>query len=352
MRQKIGRKGLVLLGMLVLAGLLIVWYQGTGGSGGETAEGQDNTTYSFAMGTSVSVTLYDSDDAEQAAVEQEIQTLDTDILSWRKEGSELYELNHTYRVGETYTLSDTLYTALVQATNVCRDSSGALDITIRPLASLWNIEDATAEDFRVPSDAAIADTLESVGYESVSFAEDTAVVIADEGRILDLGAVGKGFALDVVRERLKADGVKGAAISVGGSVLVYGEKSDGSEFRVGIRDPQGTSEDMIGYLTFAAGTDMCISTSGDYEKYIEKDGKRYHHILDRSTGYPADAGLSSVTVVCGNGLYSDALSTACFVLGYEKSLALLEKYDAEAVFIDKDGQITVTDGLKLQFTSS
>ena len=130
---------------------------------------------------------------------------------------------------------------------------------------------------------------------------------------------------------------------------MYGAKKDGSSFRVGIRDPQGDAEDMTGYLEFASNSNTCVSSSGDYEKFIEKDGTRYHHILNRTTGYPAESGLASVTVVCQNGLYSDALSTACYVLGYEKSLPLLQKYKAEAVFIDKENQVTVTDGLKEQY---
>ena len=242
-----------------------------------------------------------------------------------------------------------MYLALTQAYNICRDSQGALDITIRPLANLWNIESATEEDFRVPTDTEIKTVLEKTGYEAVTIGESQTVTIDKSDMVLDLGAVGKGFALDIAEQILKEDAVSGGTISVGGSVLVYGAKKDGSSFRVGIRDPQGDAEDMIGYLEFASNSNTCVSTSGDYEKFIEKDGTRYHHILNRTTGYPAESGLASVTVVCKNGLYSDALSTACYVLGYEKSLPLLQKYKAEAVFIDKENQVTVTDGLKEQY---
>ena len=355
MQQGIGRKIAVAIGMLAVAGLLIVLYRWMNvregiSKGDSLADGQ--TTYSFAMGTSVSVSLYGAQDTEYAKLEQAIKELDEQEISWRQEGSALYKLNHTYTAGKATEVSDTLYLALTQAKNICRDSGGALDITIRPLANLWNIESATEEDFRVPTDTEIAETLTKTGYEAVTIDASKEVTIDRPDMVLDLGAVGKGFALDIAEQILKEDSVSGGTISVGGSVLVYGAKQDGSAFRVGIRNPQGDAEDMIGYLEFASDSNTCVSTSGDYEKYIEKDGTRYHHILDRKTGYPAESGLSSVTVVCQNGLYSDALSTACYVLGYEKSLPLLQKYKAEAVFIDKENQVTVTDGLREQYHSA
>ena len=158
MQQGIGRKIVIAVGMLVVAGLLIVLYQ-WGNAREDTskdrqpADGQ--TTYSFAMGTSVSVSLYGTQDTEYAKIEQAIKDLDEQEISWRQEGSALYKLNHTYTAGEAAEVSDTLYLALTQAYNICRDSQGALDITIRPLANLWNIESATEKDFRVPTDTEI-----------------------------------------------------------------------------------------------------------------------------------------------------------------------------------------------------
>ena len=341
----------ILLGTIGVSVLLIVLYRvGTTKTGTEETplEGAE-TSYSFAMGTSVAVSLYDADKALCSQLEQAIKQLDQEVISWRQDTSELAVLNHSYRSGEAYTVSDTLYTAIVQSLNICKDSGGALDITIRPLANVWNIENATAEDFEIPSDAEINEALKKVGYESVACGDDQTVTINTGDRILDLGAVGKGFALDIVEQILKKESVPGATISVGGSILVYGSKSDGSSFHVGIRDPEGNADDYVGYLELEPDSNLCISTSGDYEKYIEKDGIKYHHILDRATGYPAATELASVTVVCANGLYSDALSTACYVLGYERSQAILEKYHAEAVFIDHAGNITVTQGLQEHF---
>lgn len=356
------KKIVILLKMLALSLVLILAYR----IGNERRQDKEQkaasdalytegayTIYDFAMGTSVCVSIYgDTDKSEEYGAEliAQIQDVDEAVLSWRNPDSELYALNHGYQPGEKYNISDSLYPALDEAFQVCRDSGGTLDVTIRPLAQVWNIEEADSGTFTVPDERAIEEALEHVGYESVTLSEaESTVTIGESGRVIDLGAVGKGYALDVAKEYLDEWNVDGAVISVGGSILVYGEKNDGSDWKIGIRNPKGNQDDMIGCLSFPSGTNICVSTSGDYEKYFIVDGVRYHHILSRETGYPADAGLSSVTVVCANGLYSDALSTACFVLGYEKSLPLLEKYQAEAVFIDKDNHITVTEGLETVF---
>lgn len=322
---------------------------------GEAVENDGGcTVYDFAMGTALGISIYDDENASRISelTVAAIKELDNKVISWRSSDSELYKLNKGYTAGKPYEMSEVLFTAVSEAYGLCHDSDGALDITIRPLADVWDIENADSESFVVPSPDEINESLEYVGYESLTIADkeqshaDMALTVAKENMVVDLGAVGKGYALDIVKQILIENDTDGAVISVGGSILVYGAKPDGSEWKVGVRNPHGDAEDMIGYLSFPAGTSLCISTSGDYEKYFTVDGTRYHHILDRATGYPAHAGLSSVTVVCENGLVSDGLSTACFVLGYEKSLPLLEKYNAEAVFIDVDNNIIVTDGLK------
>lgn len=168
--------------------------------------------------------------------------------------------------------------------------------------------------------------------------------------------MGKGIACDRIKDLLDEDmiaqredtGTQGAIVSVGGSILVYGKKPDGEKWTVAIQDPRGPDGEYMGVLSLDDTT--VVSTSGDYEKYFMENGKRYHHILDPHTGYPAESGLISVTVVCENGLLSDGLSTACFVLGKERGLKLLEEYGAEGVIIDKDKKVTVTDGLQKQLT--
>ncbi len=352
------KKLVTLLKMIILSfGLVAIFAMVKKGSQQKVDSGNlpGTTNYYFAMGTSVSINLYDKDKAfdEAGIAEQiikDIKILDEDILSWRSKESELGKLNNS--TDKSIEISTELYTVLAQSLAICRDSYGALDITIRPLIALWNIEgEGDASDFVPPCDEDIKNVLQKVDYENISLNAETSsykLSRASKDTIIDLGATGKGYALDKAKDILEEAGADGALITVGGSILVYGKKTDGSSWKIGVRDPRKPNDTsaMMGYLEFPAGTIACISTSGGYEKFKIYEGKEYHHILDSKTGYPANSGLLSVTVVCDDGLVSDGLSTACFVLGYEKSLPLLQKYNAQAVFMDSNGDIMVTDGLK------
>jgi len=310
--------------------------------------------YDFAMGTTISVNLYNNKNQDTIInnIFEDIKDLDNSLISWRNDNSELGRFNSSYLVNEEYLISDELYMITQDALSLCKDSNGALEITIRPLANLWGIEDTTDKGFVVPKQEEINKALDSVGYEYIQLgknADNSAYMICSkEDMIVDFGAVGKGYALDRTRKILDKNNCEGAVVTVGGSILVYGNKPNDESFKIGIRDPKKgiSDDDMIGYLDFPSGTISFVSTSGGYEKYKTADGKDYHHILDRSTGYPSDSDLASVTIVCDNGLLSDGLSTACFIMGYDQSLSLLKKYNAEAVFIDKDNKVIVTDGLK------
>ncbi len=392
------KKIITLLKMILLSlGLIAVVIAVDRKSGLKVASGDaaGTTSHYFAMGTSVSVNVYGLEQSNTGTVDEnafkeqivaEIKALDHKLLSWRSTESELGGLNSSIAQGteQSIEISTELYVVLKQSLDICRASEGALDITIRPLAMLWNIEgdkDLSSDTtFMPPNERDIEEALKHVDYEAITILSESysnAPVIDDsqglnssdktdnykadnyeavnyyvssssKDIIIDLGATGKGYALDKAKDILDEENVKGALITVGGSVLVYGKKSDGSSWRVGVRDPLKPNDTsaMIGYLEFDPGTTTCVSTSGGYEKYKTYEGRDYHHILDSKTGYPSDSGLLSVTVVCDNGLVSDGLSTACFVLGYERSLPLLEKYNAQAVFMDNNGDIIVTDGLK------
>mgnify|MGYP002549469459 FL=1 len=217
-------------------------------------------------------------------------------------------------------------------------SGGAFNPLLGGLSDLWGFG---TENERVPEKAEISAALN--GTDSAVEINENGIKIPS-GTVLDLGSVGKGIACDEVRGVLEKAKIKRAVVSVGGSILLYG---DGEKFTVGIRDPfSESSAESFARLTLPA---CCVSTSGSYERYFEHGGVRYHHILDPKTGYPAESGLVSVTVVCDNGFLSDALSTACFVLGYEKSLPLLEKYGARAVFVFNDKSVRVTGSLADSF---
>lgn len=344
-RNRYGKKAAA-LGSFFGAAILCCGCGGYPYAGGQKEPVQSMDT---AMGTMISQTVYTEQDAVTDGILQEITDLEEQLLSWRMDTSELYRINE--RAGEEsgIPLSAEMADMIERCLTVSAASEGAFDITIGEVVRLWDIDSwAGLEEtsgFGLPTAAELREELSHAGYEK--FRLKDSVLFLPEGMQLDMGAVGKGIALDKVREYMEQqDDIAGAVISVGGSVLTYGSKPDGSEWKVGIVNPRETSANL-GYLSLSG--QWCVSTSGDYERYVEVDGVRYHHIIDPATGYPADSGFSSVTILTKDGLLSDALSTACFILGQEKGSSLVEQFGAEALFVDREGNLVMTDGMQQYF---
>ena len=350
----------------------------------ETSSPQEYSKTDFVMSTVLSEKIYGTKDVTQD-IKEELDKLEKDQLSWREDHSVVSKINADAQKGIKTKLDSDMTSWVEDSLELAKRSNGAFDPTIGRLTRLWNIE---GDNPKVPSKQEIKNTLEDTGYTKIhlekvesqntantkknvdkdikdntaknkEISEDTSqntntnesvssIYIGDKCT-LDLGAVGKGIACGVVQDYLKKQKeVSGAVIAVGGSILLYGSKADGSDWNVAVQNPRGQDGEAMGVLSLSGTTN--VSTSGDYEKYFMQDGKRYHHILDPSTGYPADSGLISVTIVSDSGLLSDGLSTACFVLGKEKGQKLLETYGAEGIFIDQNKKVTVTKGLKDKFT--
>ncbi len=331
------------------------------------------TRTDVAMGTVIQESIYASEKGEEAAGEifSLIESLERDTLSRRLETAEIYKVNHRSSLDgaaqggaaaeetvDKVMISDSLGALLENCVEMWKDSEGAFDVTLEPVIRLWDIDGwagGTREGvFEVPDHQKILDALDDCGSGKLVLERSPSgegyVLSLPQGMELDLGAVGKGAALDEVRSWLeRQENISGAVICAGGSVLVYGQKPDQSLFQVAITDPADTSS-VIGLLSLE-GT-WCVSTSGDYERYVEADGVRYHHILDPATGYPAAGGVQSVTILSDSGFLSDALSTACFVSGPEEGMKLAEKYHAEALFVDEEGNLIMTQGMERYFTPS
>lgn len=303
------------------------------------AKGREpHSATAFAMGSYVQQTLYGYG-AQQAGQDayQAITGLENRI-SWRRGHSAVDLLNQGAGGGPVAVDPDTR-AILETALSVSEKSGGAFDVTVAPLSRLWDFD----TDPHLPDGESVAQALSFVDYRRLGLSDEG--VSLPRGMAVDLGAAGKGAACDAAVEIYKKDGVKGAVVAVGGSVGLYGQKPGGGPWQVSVRDPWG--EGSIGVLALEGGF---VSTSGSYEKFFEEGGRVYHHLLDPKTGYPAESGLVSVTVCSDNGALSDCLATACFVLGYEESLALLEGFGAQAVFVDEGGKITCTEGLQGCFT--
>lgn len=290
------------------------------------------TTHGFAMDTAITLTLY-GDGANAADLLKEITALENQ-LSWNVEGSAVARLNQGERV-ENALLAE----AVGKLLPICEATGGEYSLLMRPLCELW---DVTGEEPVVPDQDEIAERLLLCkGRVEVDGDE----LFLPDGSKMDLGSVGKGLACDVLYDIMLKKGAVGV-LSVGGSIVACGEKPSGEKWKVAVADPDDRNRTK-GILSLSQGE--FVSTSGNSERYFEADGKRYHHILSGTTGYPCETGLDSVTVVCGEGLIADALSTACFLLGEEKSLPLLKAYGAQAVFIRSDGSYSVTDGLREKY---
>lgn len=289
-----------------------------------------------AMGTIVSQKVYGDYSAKHIEkITALINALDEEI-SWRNEKSAVAKLND----GQTVVSPD-VGAIVSECTRVSKSSGGVFDITVGGLTKLWSIGE---EAQRVPDEDEIKKELKDVDYSKVYVGGNT--VTLERGIEIDLGAVGKGAACDNVMLYLKASDIKGAVISVGGSIVAYGKYNDkGDKWKIAVKHPRNEKE-YLGIISLSEGF---VSTSGDYERYFEQDGKRYHHIIDATTGYPADSGLISVTVVCDSGILSDALSTACFILGYEKSLPLLREYGASAIFVGEDMKISTVGDIDFDY---
>ena len=322
---------LILLGIAVLAAGLLIFFL--------TRDDLFETT-TFSMGTYVTQRVYGKNREEGAQLAaQAVAELD-DLISWRDGQGDVAAINEA--AGKEFVSVDPRTEQVLRsAMNVCEKSGGALDITIAPISRLWDFDDNP----HLPADDMIQKFLTKVDYSALSLPGDGTVGLRLHETAIDLGAVGKGAGCDVAVAAYQQAGVSRAVVAVGGSIGVYGSKPFGEPWKIAVRDPMG--DGLLGTLSLTEGF---LSTSGSYEKFFTENGKTYHHLLDPSTGYPAESGLVSVTIKSSEGALSDGLSTACCVLGMEKSLPLLKEFGAEAIFVTEDGQVRVTAGIWADFS--
>jgi thiamine biosynthesis lipoprotein len=299
----------------------------------------------FVLGTVCSVNLYKGGTEkiyrEIFARLREIE----DVMSANLEDSEVEAINKQAGIRPVPVREDVLE-VIEEALRYADLSGGVFDPTIGPLVKLWGIG---SDNARLPSEEEIRAVLPLINWQDLVIDRGAGTAFLKRpGMSLDLGGIAKGYAADEVIRILRKTRVRGAIIDLGGNVFAYGEKEGRQPWRIGVQNPQ---ESRGAYLGVLEVRDKTIVTSGVYERFFEDGGRRYHHILSPTHGYPVDSGLLSVTIIAGRSIDADALSTSAFALGWEAGAALVESVDgADAIFVFEDRTVRGTSGAMAGFT--
>ena len=300
--------------------------------------------YSFArmqMGTVVEITVYGGDEGEiDGVVEtafQEIDRLEAIFSSYRND-SDVSKINRKAGKGEVVVSPEVIF-VVTRALEIAEKSGGAFDPTVGILGRLWSF--SGEQDRPIPSREEVEGLLELVDYRQVVVDREAGGVSLERaGMEINLGGVAKGYIVGRAVEVLKEGGISRGIVKAGGDMVVFDR--DKGPFKIGIQHPR-REEMLVGEISF---TNEAIATSGDYERFIIRNGVRYHHILDPSTGFPA-RGTQEVTILSRDPTLADALSTTVFVLGPKKGMALIEAFPGvEGMIIDEAGKIFASSGLK------
>ncbi len=298
----------------------------------------------FAMDTYMTLTIYGEKCKEAAdAAEAEIKRLDA-LLSTGSEESEVTKIN---KEGGGK-LSKDMDVLVKKSLDMYEKTDGIFDITIYPVMKLWGFSTKT---FALPDQKQLDEKLSLVDASKISYdAKNLTLSFKQKGMEIDFGGIAKGYTSDRVIEVLKSYGIEHAMINLGGNVDLLGKKVDESEWKIAVQDPK-KEKDYIGILSVS---DQVVVTSGGYERYFEEDGVRYHHIIDPNTGYPANNGLASVTIVSKDGTMADALSTSLFIMGKDNAM----KYWREnsdlfsVILIEENGIIYISEDIKNSFDTN
>lgn len=301
----------------------------------------------FLMGTYVSLRVYD--EGKEEAIEEAFGRIAelADKITVNEPGSEMDKVNQA--AGEApVSVSDDVYPLIQTAAEYSKISSSGFDYAVGPVTDLWRIG---FDDARVPEPEEIEAVLPLVDHEKVELNdEDQSVFLSEPGMLLDLGAIAKGYIADEVTAVFKDHGITTAIMDLGGNVVIMGDSPtrDTGGFNVGVQDPFDSRGAYVGSINL---TDKSIVTSGIYERYIEQDGEIYHHLMNPETGYPFENELASVTIVSDLSVAGDALSTVVFGFGLSEGLDYVNaQEDVEGIFITKDREVFLSDGLGEDFS--
>jgi len=302
----------------------------------------------FALSTVCTITLFDQASHEvYDDIFRRIREIES-RMSLFLPNSDISRINAAAGITPVQVHYD-VFKVIERAVQIAEHSGGAFDPTIGPLMALWGI---MGHNPSVPSQAEIDEVLPLVNWRNITLdREQRTVFLASPGMALDLGAIAKGYAADEALAIIRAAHLKRAIINLGGDVITHGTRPDGSPWRIGLQAPH---EELRTALGIIRGRDMTVVTSGIYERYFLYNGVHYHHLISPFDGRPARTGILSVTVVSsGASMDADALSTAIFIMGYERGRALIEPLEGvEAIFVLEDRSIRTTAGVDFVLVDS
>jgi len=262
-------------------------------------------------------------------------------MSVFKEDSEISKINKQAGKESQIVSKDTYY-VIQKAIKYCSLSKGAFDITIRPIVDLWGIGKTNQ---KIPTTSEIKEKLKLVNYKDIILDNNTSsIFLKNEKQEIDVGGIAKGYAADEVKSIMLKNGIKSALINLGGNILVLGGKEDEAPWIVGIQNPFKPRGEFA--LTLSV-INKSVVTSGNYERYFEVDGKRFHHIINPSTGYPSESDIISATIISDNSIDGDGLSTGVYIIGIHEAIKLIEEIEGvDAIFITKSKEVYITSGIR------
>ncbi|AWZ49204.1 thiamine biosynthesis protein ApbE [Clostridiaceae bacterium 14S0207] len=293
---------------------------------------------SFMLGTIISLKYYgkNGDKAIDESIEK-IRNIENK-MSVNIASSEICKVNNNSGKEDIVIGKENLY-VIEKALEYSKLTGGAFDISIEPVVKLWGIG---TEKARVPKKEEIEDKLKLVNFKDILI-KNNKLFLNRKGMALDLGGIAKGYAADELKKVVQKYNLERAFINLGGNLYIYGGKENGEPLNIGIQDPCAKQGE---YFSVLKVKNKSVVTSGNYERYFIKNGKRYHHILDPKTGYPAEKGLISTTIISDKSIDGDALSTSTYILGLEKGRKLIESLKGiEAIFVTKDKKVYTTRGI-------
>ncbi len=336
----------VWIGCAVIALSIVLYLAGFAPESREEPEdyGGFRSGITYAMNTVIEQKWYgESADTVYTGMETKIREIES-VLSMHLSQSEIVAINENAGV-QPVEVSQRTFDLLQRAKELSEQSDGAFDITIAPVVELWGI---TSDHPHVPTDEELAQAMALMGLEDLVLDEEACTAyLTRPGMAIDLGGIAKGWTADQLREYARELGAERGYVSLGGNLMIIGERPDGDPFKFGLRDPQGDASTYLGTVTLEDGCTM--ATTGGYERYFEEDGIRYHHVLDPRTGYPADSDLLSVAVISKDGTLADYLSTTLFVQGLEAAKAAAGSEDYALVMVDQENNVWISGSLRGNF---